>query len=161
MSTNQPKTRAEKRRENYTLLRTLGYSANESRQLRDVGPPKREERFDTDTRQIRQTPARQRTEPQRKLLSEITQFRRERRRSQRITRERLSIAERKTERLQRFRQWSASRNFPPQHEALIIEYNRSHGHDINSSIGYRWFYHRFVNGFSDIESERQIEQNDT
>lgn len=152
--------RGELRVSRYSQLRVQGFSPTEARRLRDWKGTRITGEVERVERSIARVPVAQRTEAQSERLGSIRRFRRETR-----TREFQPI-ESRMDRKDNFARWTSDRRFPLaiQRQVLgasIAEINRAAGFNPNNSYGFRLFYHRYVNGASEIEAIQQVERRDT
>ncbi len=145
------------RRERYAYFRSLGFSSIQSRQFRDNSAARGTLEIQSELTRVRREPSTpDRTDRIRRLSTAPRQP------ATTPTRQRESSGETKSRRLQNFRRWS-QRNvgFPSDLLTRIHDINTSAGFDVNSSYGFRVFYHRYVNGEGPDEAERHAEMRDT
>jgi hypothetical protein len=144
--------RTARRKTRYSELRALGYSARDARRLRDVGDTRRIIVKEQTVARISEIPARRRTPEERQLRRNII-------REQRVSVPTVRLST--TARLNRFRRWSRTRQFPTEIQEWIERQNLQSGRDLNDSFGYRLFYHRFVDDMSAVEAFITTERRDT
>lgn len=147
----------ERRLSRYHYLLDRGYRAVDARRLRDQSATNIRADVSRVERRITIIRPTERTVPEREQLSKI---RRENRKIRQRPSDRQFIEPRVT-RLANFSRWSGERNFPTHIQRVVERINLDAGFDPFHSYGYRVFYHRYVNGVSEIEAISRVERRDT
>ncbi len=154
--------RKELRLSRYSQLRQQGFSPTEARRLRDW----KGERITTEVtrveRRISRVRVAERTEAQTTRIEAIRDFRSRGRRDP----DSFIPIDSRPARVARFAAWSGTRKFPRGLQIRVLgrtiaQINVDAGLDPLDGFGYRLFYHRYVNGVSEIEARQRAETRDS
>lgn len=146
--------RHELRQARYAYLKSLGFSPAEARRLRDRSADNIDATVARREQHLASVPQRRRTVDQRQQLRAIRTGRRVERREPAIGR---GMRESRVVRQRNFDRWSGVNKFPSDIRRYISKINRDKQLQPLDSYGYRMFYHRYVNQFSEPEARQIVE----
>lgn len=148
-------SRSERRQARYKYLRSLGFSSDDARRLRDKSGRNIEGEVKTERRRISRKSRTRRTQQEQERLDAIQLS---------STPTLLEARERrimsKADRWDNYSAWSKI-GFPPWALTRIEDYNRSRGLPRDDAFGYRRFYYWYVERIADFENEFFADRGDS
>ena len=146
--------RDERRKASYNQIRSLGFTPDEARRMRDHTSYRVNQEIHEEGRRVEKVPVRRRTPVEKYKFREIRRYERWEAPFKREPSRR--------ERLANFQRWSRRNvGFPQDAQDWITRHNIQHRKDPLDSFGYRLFYHWYVNGKPEPEARDIADRNDT